>query len=70
LACLSRRGCRFSEGCEVAPFVGLFEWNVVVSGISGIDLSGSMLGKKRTEGFIEKSRILQTRPQQPCLLNQ
>ena len=68
LADPSRRSRHLTKRCQVAPFVRLVEWTVVINGVPGVNLSCSMPGHQRPESFIQKGCVTQARPQSSGIL--
>ena len=66
----SQRSCRIAKRCQVAPFVRLVDWTVVVNGVPGVNLSCSMPGQQRVVSFIQKGCVIQIRPQPPRPIDQ
>jgi hypothetical protein len=66
----SRRGRSLAKRCQVAPFVRLVEWMSVIYRIPSVDLGCSMTGHQCTESFIQKSCVIQIRPQTSRILKE
>lgn len=65
LADPSRPSRSLAKRRQVSPFVRLIKWMSVIDLIPRVDLGCSMPGHQRAESFVQKSCVIQTRPQPP-----
>jgi hypothetical protein len=70
LADRSRGGRRLSKGGQVAPLIGLIERMIVVGGVGGVDLGGTISRNQSAKGLIEKRSVVHTRLQASGLVQE
>jgi hypothetical protein len=64
----SRSGGASAKRGKVPPFIEFVNWELVVRGVCGVNLTRTIASDKRAECLVKQRRVICVGTQSPCLL--